>query len=432
MKIFVFCVILVLNYIYAQTDGNPPDFGPQTSMGTLENDYINEASGLAASYKNIGILWTHNDSGGENRIFAVDTNGNSRGTYYLNGIVNRDWEDIAVGAGPIEGKSYIYIADIGDNEAQFEIKYIYRLEEPSVSIDQPNSNKIIQNMATISFTYPDANRDAETLLIDPITKDLFVLGKRETKTRLYRLPYPQNTTSIFQAELVAEFKFPFDPEDDTPQNYITGGDISLDGDEIIVKSYSNIYYWYREVGKTIAQTMAITPKIVTYSTEPQGEAICWKNYYDNGYYTLSEENINFGGSTFTIPAVLYYYPRQIISTSVKNEIIQNSFNLGQNFPNPFNPITTIEYTIPNNSNISNHTNGESSESFENNLKDRNDNIKLVVYDIFGREVAVLENKKQQPGNYKVEFDGSKLSSGIYYYSLTLQNFVETKKMVLLK
>ena len=52
----------------------------------------------------MGILWTHNDAGGENRIFAIDSNGISRGTYYLNGIENRDWEDIAVGPGPIEDK----------------------------------------------------------------------------------------------------------------------------------------------------------------------------------------------------------------------------------------------------------------------------------------------------------------------------------------
>ena len=50
-----------------------------------------------------------------------------------------------------------------------------------------------------------------------------------------------------------------------------------------------------------------------------------------------------------------------------------------------------------------------------------------MYDIFGRQVAILVNEKQQPGNYKVKFDGSKLSSGIYYYTLTMGNFVNTKK-----
>ena len=361
----------------------------------------------------MGILWTHNDAGGENRIFAIDSNGISRGTYYLNGIENRDWEDIAVGPGPIEDKSYIYIADIGDNDELFEIKYIYRIEEPDVSITQSNSNKIIQNISTIAFIYPDGKRDAETLMIDPITKDLYILSKKETKTKLYQLSYPQNTSSVFQAELASEINFPLDPDDDKPQNYIRSGSISLGGSEILVKSLSNIYYWYREAGKTIAETMAITPILVAYIEETQGEAIGWKNYDDNGYYTLSEEKIDVGDSTYSFPAVLYYYPRQVIATTVEPVTIQNNFNLSQNFPNPFNPSTTIKYSVPTG-------------------WDKSFNSLLKVYDIFGRQVAILVNEKQRPGNYKVKFDGSKLSSGIYYYTLTMGNFVNTKKMVLLK
>ena len=414
MKLFLIFVVLLLNILYAQNSGDVPNFGPRTTIAELENDDIDEASGLASSYKNIGILWTHNDSGGENRIFAIDTNGISRGTFYLNGIENRDWEDIAVGSGPEEELSYLYIGDIGDNDAQYDIKYIYRIEEPTVSIDQVNSNKIIQSISTIAFTYPDKNRDAETIMIDPTTKDLYILGKRDTKTRLYRLPYPQNTSSVIEAELAAEIYFPLDPEEDTPQNYLTSGGISLDGSEIIVKSYSNIFYWYRETGKTISEAMAITPEIITYSTEPQGEAICWKNFDDNGYYTLSEENINFGGSTFTIPAVLYYYPRQVISTVVKNKTIQNKFSLSQNFPNPFNPSTTIRYTIPN------------LKKYLNSI------VQLKVYDLMGNKIVQLIKERKAPGEYIIEFDGSNLSSGIYYYTLTMDNFVKTKKMVLLK
>jgi hypothetical protein len=414
--------MLLAYVVYAQSNIDSPNFGPRTSLGTIENDDIDEASGLASSYMNKGILWTHNDSGGENRIFAIDTNGISRGTFYLNGIENRDWEDITVGPGPDEDKSYLYIADIGDNSSQFEIKYIYRIEEPIVLSDQSNSNKIIQNISTIAFTYPDGKRDAETLMIDPVTKDLYILSKRDTKTRLYRLPFPQNTNSVFQAELANEIKFPLDPEDNTPQNYLTSGGISMDGNEIIVKSYSNIYYWYRTLDKTIAETMAITPETITYTTEPQGEAICWKNFNDNGYFTLSEENINFGGTTFIVPAVLYYYPRQIISTSIKSESVQNNFSLSQNFPNPFNPITSITFSVPNVLDANSLPTGRQIAA----------TVKLIVYDLMGNEIAQLINERKTSGEYKVNFDGSKLSSGIYYYKLTIDKFVNTKKMVLLK
>lgn len=98
--------------------------------------------------------------------------------------------------------------------------------------------------------------------------------------------------------------------------------------------------------------------------------------------------------------------------------IPNKLNLYQNYPNPFNPITTIKYTVPT------------------NVKRRMSNvetfIRLEVFDVLGREVTTLVNKKQKPGNYSVEFNGINLVSGIYYYTLSSDNFIETRKMMLLK
>ena len=85
------------------------------------------------------------------------------------------------------------------------------------------------------------------------------------------------------------------------------------------------------------------------------------------------------------------------------------FNLSQNYPNPFNPTTLIRYTIAGSK-----------------------EVKLGVYDILGREVAVLVNERRGPGSYEVTFDGSGLSSGVYVYRLIVGNFVESRKMVLMK
>ena len=93
--------------------------------------------------------------------------------------------------------------------------------------------------------------------------------------------------------------------------------------------------------------------------------------------------------------------------------ISNDFELYQNYPNPFNPSTTIRYSIPNN-------NGNAIP------------VQLKIYDVLGKEVAVLVDKKQTAGNYSVTFDAAELQSGIYFYNLKAGNFSKTKKMILIK
>jgi len=90
------------------------------------------------------------------------------------------------------------------------------------------------------------------------------------------------------------------------------------------------------------------------------------------------------------------------------------YKLEQNYPNPFNPSTTISYSIPN------------------NVKNEMSNVKLIVYDILGNEVATLVNERQKSGNYEVKFDASNLASGIYLYKLQSGSFVQTRKLMLLK
>ncbi len=99
-------------------------------------------------------------------------------------------------------------------------------------------------------------------------------------------------------------------------------------------------------------------------------------------------------------------------TDKKEESID--FRLSQNYPNPFNPSTTISYTIPA------------------SAKGKMANVKLVVYDVLGREVAILVDKAQNAGSYKVVFDASQLNSGVYFYQLQYGVFTESKKLILLK
>ncbi|MBE2226687.1 MAG: T9SS type A sorting domain-containing protein [Ignavibacteria bacterium] len=94
---------------------------------------------------------------------------------------------------------------------------------------------------------------------------------------------------------------------------------------------------------------------------------------------------------------------------VNNSEIAESFLLGQNFPNPFNPVTNIKFSIP-----------------------KADYVRLIVYDIRGSEVALLINKNMPKGEYTYEFDASNLPSGVYFYTLRTEKFTSTKKMILVK
>ncbi|MBK7377890.1 MAG: T9SS type A sorting domain-containing protein [Ignavibacteriales bacterium] len=90
------------------------------------------------------------------------------------------------------------------------------------------------------------------------------------------------------------------------------------------------------------------------------------------------------------------------------------FTLEQNYPNPFNPKTKIKYTIPS------------------NVKNQTSNVSLKVYDILGKKVAELVNENKPAGEYEILFEASELPSGIYLYQLQAGNFIESKKMILIK
>ena len=93
----------------------------------------------------------------------------------------------------------------------------------------------------------------------------------------------------------------------------------------------------------------------------------------------------------------------------KTQILQENFHLSQNYPNPFNPTTSISYSVPKTSFVA-----------------------IKVFDILGREVGTLVNEEKAAGNYKVNFEASNLSSGVYFYSIRAGDYVETKKMVLIR
>ncbi len=274
-------------------------FSEPIDQGEITNLSINEASGLAASHKNPQGLWVHNDSGSEPLLFLLNTQGETLATFYVAGATNRDWEDIAVGPGPAEGESYLYVGEIGDNQAIHPFYTIYRIPEPTVTERNKTQVDTLRQSEAITFVYPDGKRDAETLMIDPLTKDIYIISKRDEYEHIYRAAFLQTTSSTLTLEKTGTLPFKIGGM----LEQIVGGDISADGEQILLKSYVQVFYWKRKsAAVSITEWLQEKPVLLPYTVEPQGEAIGFEAG-GNGYYTLSEKQ---GGT----PPHLYYYPKK--------------------------------------------------------------------------------------------------------------------------
>jgi hypothetical protein len=222
---------------------------------------------------NPGYLWTLSDSGNPAEVFLIDTHARIRLVCKLSKVNNRDWEDIALGAGPEAGKNYVYVADIGDNSARYEVKFIYRFPEPLLA---DVKDRIITQFDTLTLRMPDGKRDAETLMIDPSTHDLFLISKRESAVHVYQVHYPFGR-GIIVPDKICEIPF----------SLIVGGSISADGREVLLKDYVRIYYWKKSVHEKLQDMFSRKPIELPYDPEPQGEGIAWA-LDSTGFYTVSE------------------------------------------------------------------------------------------------------------------------------------------------
>lgn len=253
--------------------------------GRLQIKAMNEISGIAASGIIPDLYYIHNDSGDTSRFFGILPTGQLKTTIYYNGDLKvklgvQDCEDIAVGPGPVKGKSYVYMGDIGDNYSIRKYISVYRIEEKTSWLKDSTSKT---DAASIHLKYPDGAKDAETLMIDPIGKLIYIVSKRQDSVGVYTTPlnFKPNDTLVLTKRCKLFFSgyklF----------KWITAGDISKDGQQILIKSYTKVYYWKRNNNEPIWKTLLNKPQILKYTQEKQGEAIGFTPD-GKGYYTTSE------------------------------------------------------------------------------------------------------------------------------------------------
>ena len=211
-----------------------------TVVGRISNPDIIEASGITVSKCQPDVLWTHNDSGDEAFIYAVNPSGANLGTWRVKSAQNIDWEDIAEFKDS-GGKCFIYIGEIGDNNLSRTVHTIYRVLEPSVTPDSSNTrqkNALETAPAdSVSFSYADARHNAETLIVHPITGNIYVLSKSRTDlSSVYKIAPTFGSGVVQTVSYIAQIKVP-----SIPLGLLTGGDASFDGRRVVLCDYMDGY-----------------------------------------------------------------------------------------------------------------------------------------------------------------------------------------------
>lgn len=254
-----------------------------TTPGTVASPAVTELSGLSSSRRNPGVWWVHNDSGDSARVFAVGENGRDLGQWSLTGASAVDWEDMAVGPGPVAGTSYLYVGDIGGNISPRSSVIVYRVAEPAVSTApaSPPSSSLTE-VAALTLTYPSGTYDAEGLLVDPVSGELFVVTKDLVggTARVFRAPAnlaAGSTTALTQVTTVSLGL----------GGGVTAADVSPDGKVVALRTYGSVRLFPRPGGAPLADAFAQTSCNGATAREAQGEAIGF-TADSRGYMTASE------------------------------------------------------------------------------------------------------------------------------------------------
>lgn len=240
---------------------------------------INEASGIADSKLNPGHLWVQEDGGNPAQLYLLQHNGSVMKTSPLRGLANRDWEEMALSG------SDIYLGEIGDNNAAYSECAFYKFTEPHMAADT------VRTIETIRYRYADGPRDAEAFFVDPATKAIYIITKRDASSRIYKLTPPFTAGALHVADQVGQL----------PYNGVVAAAISDDGKEVIVKTYFSLQYYTVAAGEKPESSLQKNPVVLPYTPEPQGEAVCF-SAGGNGYFTLSEK-----GNSSSVQ--LFFYKR---------------------------------------------------------------------------------------------------------------------------
>ena len=233
---------------------------PPRRTGTLP-DEIRESSGLAASRRLPGVFWTHDDSGGDALLFAIDSTGALLGSVRVTDARNRDWEALALG--PCPSGDCLYIADTGDNQGGRDDVAIYRVPEP-----RPEDSATAP-AERLPIRYPEGHPDTEAIYVLLDGGIHLVTKGRNTPVTVYRYPGEARPEQTVEVVLVGRLT-----RKPVPLPYqVTGAAASPDGRWVVVRTYTAVQIY--QVGRRgrLRPRLAGTGIDVQTLAEPQGEAV---------------------------------------------------------------------------------------------------------------------------------------------------------------
>ena len=266
------------------------DYQSPKVIGKISSGEITESSGLVASHCNQNVFWTHNDSGNEALIFALTPDGKKLGTWKVQGAKNHDWEDVAAFKNSA-GECFLYIGDIGNNARERGEFAIYRVKEPFVTGETNSGRKnplLTEPAEAIKFDYPEMRHDAETLMVHPQTRDIYILSKRISgASGVYRLAAANHRSDkTNRLEKIADFSVPA-----MPNGFLTGGAISPDGKRVIICDYFAAYEITLPANaKNFNDIWKEKPLKIELGERKQGEAICYSVDGKSIYATSEKRN----------------------------------------------------------------------------------------------------------------------------------------------
>jgi hypothetical protein len=225
-------VLLATSPSAAQEAVAPSLFEPLAAFASRD---ISESSGVAVSRRHPGLLWTHNDSGSDPVLFAVDLAGNELGRFTVTGARSEDWEDIALGPCPEGDSSCLFIGDTGDNDQRRNHVSIYVLPEP----DSVGGTRAVA-ARRIRVRYPEGPQDVEALAVTPSGDLLLITRGRHGPIRTYRIPHDELSDRSIQAARWVDLGI-------EPQlmvgRLVTGAAVSTDGSTLAVRTYTELYFF---------------------------------------------------------------------------------------------------------------------------------------------------------------------------------------------